>query len=62
MVQVLSEYFGDRPKATVQIVNLEGKSLYEVLWQGNSVGVYATEQQAENVAENYALGSAISRT
>ena len=62
MVQVLSEYFGDRPKATVQIVNLDGKSLYEVLWQGDSVGVYATEEKAESIAENYALGSAISRT
>ena len=62
MVQVLSEVFGDKPKATVQIVNLEGKSLYEVLWQGESVGVYATEEQAESIAENYALGSAISRT
>ena len=62
MVQVLSEYFGDRPKATVQIVNLDGKSLYEVLWQSDSVGVYATEEQAESIAENYALGSAISRT
>jgi len=62
MVQVLSEYFGDRPKATVQLSNLDGKTLYEVLWCGDSVGVYATEEQAENVAENYALGSAISRT
>ena len=62
MVQVLSEYFGDRPKATVQLTNLDGKTLYEVLWCGDSVGVYATEEQAENVAENYALGSEISRT
>ena len=62
MVQVLSEFYGDRPKATVQLVNLDGKHLYEVLWQGESVGVYPTEQQAENVAENYALGSAVSKT
>ena len=62
MVQVLSEFYGDRPKATVQLTNLDGKTLYEVLWCGDSVGVYATEEQAENVAENYALGSAISRT
>ena len=36
--------------------------LYEVLWQGESVGSYQTEEEAEMVAENYALGSAISRT
>ena len=62
MVQVLSEVFGDRNKPTVQLTNLDGKALYEVLWNGESVGVYATEQQAEMVAENYALGSAVSRT
>jgi hypothetical protein len=62
MVQVLREVYGDRPKATVQLTNLDGKALYEVLWCGESVGVYATEQQAEDIAENYALGSAISRT
>jgi len=61
-MEVLSEYFGSRPKATVQLSNLDGKTLYEVLWCGESVGVYATEQQAEMVAENYALGSAVSRT
>ncbi len=61
-MEVLSEYFGSRPKATVQLSNLDGKTLYEVLWHGESVGVYATEQQAEMVAENYALGSAVSRT
>ena len=61
-MEVLSEYFGSRPKATVQLSNLDGKTLYEVLWNGESVGVYATEQQAEMVAENYALGSAVSRT
>ncbi len=61
-MEVLSEYYGSRPKATVQLSNLDGKTLYEVLWCGESVGVYATEQQAEMVAENYALGSAVSRT
>ena len=61
-MEVLSEYYGSRPKATVQLSNLDGKTLYEVLWHGESVGVYATEQQAEMVAENYALGSAVSRT
>ena len=61
-MEVLSEYYGSRPKATVQLSNLDGKTLYEVLWCGESVGVYATELQAEMVAENYALGSAVSRT
>ena len=61
-MEVLSEYYGSRPKATVQLTNLDGKTLYEVLGCGDSVGVYATEEQAENVAENYALGSAVSRT
>ena len=37
-------------------------TLFEVMWQGKSVGMYNTEQEAENIAENYALGSAISRT
>jgi hypothetical protein len=45
-MEVLSEYFGERPKATVRRTD----HLYEVLWQGESVGSY------------YALGSAISRT
>jgi len=57
-MEVLSEYFGDRPKATVR----RADHLYEVLWQGESVGTYQTEQEAESVAENYALGSSISRT
>ena len=58
MVQVLSEFYGDRPTATVQ----RKDHLFEVLWQGELVGTYSTEQEAENVAENYALGSEISRT
>jgi predicted ATPase len=60
MVQVLSEYFSDnlKEKATVQ----QKGHLFEVLWEGKSVGTYSTEQEAENVAENYALGSQISRT
>ena len=37
-------------------------SLFEVMWEDKSVGVYASEQEAENVAENYALGSSISKT
>ena len=60
MVQVLSEYFSDnlKEKATVQ----RKEHLFEVLWEGKLVGTYNTEQEAENVAENYALGSEISRT
>ena len=66
MVEVLSEYFSDdmKKKATVRRVQTElNKSiLFEVLWAGKSVGVYQTEQEAENIAENYALGSQVSRT
>tara|TARA_S200000501_G_C20635468_1_gene660875 strand:- start:427 stop:609 length:183 start_codon:yes stop_codon:yes gene_type:complete len=60
MVKVLSEYFSDdlKEKATVQ----QKRHLFEVLWEGKLVGTYRTEQEAENVAENYALGSTISRT
>ena len=66
MVEVLSEYFSDdmKKKATVRRVQTELNKtiLFEVLWAGKSVGVYQTEQEAENIAENYALGSQISRT
>jgi len=62
MVQVLSEFYGDRPKATVQLISVGHTTMFEVLWEGKSVGTYNTEQEAENIAENYALGSAISRT
>ena len=66
MVEVLSEYFSDdmKKKATVRRVQTElnKTTLFEVLWAGKSVGVYQTEQEAEDIAENYALGSSISRT
>ena len=65
MVEVLSEFFGDHNKrAQVRLISSElGKTtMFEVLWEGKSVGVYNTEQEAENVAENYALGSSVSRT
>ena len=66
MVEVLSEYFSDdmKKKATVRRVQTElnKSTLFEVLWAGKSVGVYQTEQEAENIAENYALGSSVSRT
>ena len=60
MVEVLSEYVSDnlKKRATVQ----QKGHLFEVLWEGKLVGTYRTEQEAENVAENYALGSGISRT
>ena len=60
MVEVLSEYFSDnlKKRATVQ----QKGHLFEVLWEGELVGTYRTEQEAEKVAENYALGSGISRT
>ena len=62
MVEVLSEFYGERPKAIVQLISVGQTTMFEVLWQGESVGTYSTEQEAENIAENYALGSAISRT
>ena len=66
MVEVLSEYFSEdmKNKATVRRVQTElnKTTLFEVLWAGKSVGVYQTEQEAENIAENYALGSQVSRT
>ena len=65
MPEVLSEYFGDHNKrAQVKMISSElGKTtMFEVLWEGKSVGVYRTEQEAENTAKNYALGSAVSRT
>ena len=66
MVEVLSEYFSENrnKKATVQMIttSFNKSTLFEVLWEGKSVGVYQTEQEAENIAENYALGSQVSRT
>tara|TARA_B100000524_G_C23437494_1_gene293890 strand:- start:17 stop:217 length:201 start_codon:yes stop_codon:yes gene_type:complete len=66
MVEVLSEYFSENrnKKATVQMIttSFNKSTLFEVLWEGKSVGVYQTEQEADNIAENYALGSQVSRT
>jgi len=66
MVEVLSEYYSDdrNKKATVQLIttSFNKSTLFEVLWEGKSVGVYQTEQEAEDIAENYALGSQVSRT
>ena len=65
--QLLSEYFGSNNQtAEVRVIYAYGsggsKPMYEVLWNDKSVGMYQTEQEAENIAENYALGSQISRT
>ena len=46
----------------ISMVVLVKGDMFEVLWCGKSVGIYNTEQEAENVAENYALGSSVSRT
>ena len=70
MVEVLSEYFSDdlKEKATgravkkIHATGIGQTTMFEVMWQGKSVGMYNTEQEAENIAENYALGSAVSRT
>ena len=66
MVEVLSEYYSENrnKKATVQLIttSFNKSTLFEVLWEGKSVGVYQTEQEADNIAENYALGSQVSRT
>ena len=66
MVEVLSEYFSDdmKKKATVRLISTElnKSTLFEVMWEGKSVAVYQTDQEAESIAENYALGSSISRT
>ena len=54
MVEVLSEYFSDdlKEKATVRAVQKTHASgigqttMFEVMWQGKSVGMYNTEQEA----------------
>ena len=61
-MQVLSEYYGEEKTATVRRLTVNDNTLFEVMWGGMSIGTYATEQEAENVAENYALGSSVSRT
>lgn len=59
-MQVLSEYYGDNKTAVVRRLTVNGNILFEVMWGGLSIGTYTTEQEAENVAENYALSDAIS--
>ena len=61
--RVLSEFYGHNDQTAQVKLNRVGEGdMFEVIWCGKSVGVYNTEQEAENVAENYALGSAVSRT
>ena len=65
MVEILSEYL----TMTNKIVVKEGDRgctgsktpLFEVLYDGKSVGVYQTKIEAESIAKNYALGSSVSR-
>ena len=60
MVEVLSEYFSDdmKEKATVRAIQktdttgIGQTTMFEVMWQGESVGIYNTEQEAENVELN----------
>ena len=59
-MQVLSEYYGEEKTATVRRLTVNDNTLFEVMWGGLSIGTYATEQEAESVAENYALSDAVS--
>ena len=59
-MQVLSEYYGQEKTATVRRLTVNDNTLFEVMWGGLSIGTYATEQEAESVAENYALSDAVS--
>tara|TARA_Y100000817_G_C16642000_1_gene448812 strand:- start:266 stop:451 length:186 start_codon:yes stop_codon:yes gene_type:complete len=60
-MQVLSEYYGENKTATVRKVTTNGNTLFEVMWGDQSVGVCATEQEADNLAENYALSANLGR-
>lgn len=64
MVEILSEYLTMTNKVEVKEINTElnKTELFEVLYDGKSVGVYQTKTEAESIAKNYALGSQISRT
>jgi hypothetical protein len=59
-MQVLSEYYGEEKTATVRRVTINDNTLFEVMWGSTSVGTYASENEAENAAENYALSDAVS--
>ncbi len=60
-MQVLSEYYGENKTATVRRVTTNGHTLFEVMWGDQSVGMCSTEQEADNLAENYALSVNIER-
>jgi len=60
-MQVLSEYYGENKTATVRRVTTNGNTLFEVLWGDMSVGMCATEQEADNLTENYALSVNVER-
>jgi hypothetical protein len=57
-MEVLSEYFGERPKATVRRTD----HLYEVLWQGESVGTYSNRTRSRNISRELCIRCSISRT
>ena len=60
-MQVLSEYYGEEKTAQVRRVTINGNTLFEVLWGGLTIGQYQTENEAENMAENYALSARVSQ-
>jgi len=60
-MQVLSEYYGENKTATVRRVTTNGHTLFEVMWGDQSVGMCSTEQEADNLAENYALSVNVER-
>ena len=66
MVEILSEYLTMTNKIVVKEVDRDctrsKTHLFEVLYDGKSVGVYQTKIEAESIAKNYALGSSVSRT
>ena len=66
MVEILSEYLTMPNKIVVKEVDRDCTGsktpLFEVLYDGKSVGVYQTKIEAESIAKNYAWGSSVSRT
>jgi len=66
MVEILSEYLTMTNKIVVKEVDRDCTGsktpLFEVIYDGKSIGVYRTKIEAESIAKNYALGSSISRT
>tara|TARA_B100000780_G_scaffold276074_1_gene243949 strand:- start:1589 stop:1786 length:198 start_codon:yes stop_codon:yes gene_type:complete len=52
-MEVLSEVFGDNQRAEVRSHTKGENILFEVLWNGASVGMYPTHQEASVVAHNF---------